>query len=79
MRRFERVPTIFSKNKKNITIFYLKITIFTAMKNRSILHRCVIVMLSLQMEEVPVQCVVVGEERRITETIYEYFSKLSEK
>ena len=35
-----RVPTIYvlSKNKKNITIFHLKISIFTAVKNCSILH-----------------------------------------
>ena len=32
------------KKKKNITIFHLKITIFTAVRNRSILHRHVIVM-----------------------------------
>ena len=40
------VPMIYvlSKNKKNITIFHLKIIIFTAMKNRRILHRHVIVL-----------------------------------
>ena len=34
MRRFLRVPTIYvlSKTKKNVRIFNLKITIFTAMK-----------------------------------------------
>ena len=40
MWRFKRVhvPTIYvlSNNKKNITIFHLKMTIFTAVKNRSI-------------------------------------------
>ena len=30
--------------KKNITIFHLKISIFTNMKNHSILHGCVFVM-----------------------------------
>ena len=34
-----------SKNKKKITIFCLKITIFTAVKNQSILYMRVIVML----------------------------------
>ena len=34
-----------SKNKNHLTILHLKITIFTAIKNRSILHRRVIVML----------------------------------
>ena len=32
-----------SKNKKNTTIFHLKITIFTAVKNHSVLHGRVIV------------------------------------
>ena len=32
-----------SKNKKNITFCHLKIIIFTAVKNRCILHGCVIV------------------------------------
>ena len=32
------------KNKKNIKTFNMKITIFTAFKNRSILHRHVCVM-----------------------------------
>ena len=46
VRRFLRVPTIFvlSKNKKNVAIFSLKITIFTAFKNRCILHGRVFVM-----------------------------------
>ena len=35
---------ILAKNKKNITIFHLKINIFTALKNRGILHRRVIVL-----------------------------------
>ena len=41
-----RVPTInvLSKNKKNITFFHLKIIIFTAVKNRCILHGRVFVM-----------------------------------
>ena len=30
---------VLSKCKKNITKFHLKITVFTAVKNRSILHR----------------------------------------
>ena len=40
------VPTIYvlSKNKKNITFFYQKNTIFTAVKNCRILHRHVCVM-----------------------------------
>ena len=38
---------VLSKYKKNITTFHLKITIFTAVKNRSILHRRVIVMFSI--------------------------------
>ena len=33
-----------SKNKKNITIFHLKISIFTAVENRSMLHGRVFVM-----------------------------------
>ena len=43
------MPTIYvlSKNKKNITIFHLKITIFTAFKNRCILHGRVFVMSSI--------------------------------
>ena len=46
MRRFERVPTtnVLSKNKKNITIFNLKIIFFTAVKNCIILHGRVFVM-----------------------------------
>ena len=42
------MPTIYvlSKNKKNITIFHLKIIIFTAVKNCSILHGHVFVMLT---------------------------------
>ena len=35
---------VLSKNNKNITILHLKITIFTAVKNCSILNRLVIVM-----------------------------------
>ena len=40
------VPTVydFSKNKKNITISYKKITIFSAIKNCSLLHRHVLIM-----------------------------------
>ena len=34
----------FEKKMENITIFHLTITIFTAVKNRSILHRRIIVM-----------------------------------
>ena len=39
------LPTIYvlSKNKKSISFFHLKIIIFTAMKNHSILHGHVIV------------------------------------
>ena len=46
MRRFLRVPTIYvlSKNKKIVKTFQLKIVIFTAVKNRCILHGCVFVM-----------------------------------
>ena len=46
LRRFQRVHTInvLSKNKKNITIFHLKIIFFTAVKNCSILHGRVFVM-----------------------------------
>ena len=38
LRQFYSVPTIYvlSKNKKNITIFHLKIIIFTAVKNHSL-------------------------------------------
>ena len=35
------------KKRKNITIFHLKITIFTSVKNHGILHGCVIVMLTV--------------------------------
>ena len=35
---------VFCKNKKIITFFLLKIIIFTALKNGSLLHMCVIVM-----------------------------------
>ena len=47
MTRFERVPTIYilSKNKENITIFHLKIIIFTAVKYYSILYGRVFVMI----------------------------------
>ena len=45
--RIASLPTIYvlSKNKKNVTFFHLKITIFTAVKYCSILHGhvCVIV------------------------------------
>ena len=34
----------FEQNKKNITVFHLKIVIFTAVKNRCILHGRVFVM-----------------------------------
>ena len=34
----------FEQNKKNITIFHLKVTILTALNNHSILHRHVCVM-----------------------------------
>ena len=34
---------VLSKNKKNVTVLHLKNTIFTAVKNRSILHRRVII------------------------------------
>ena len=33
---------VLSKNKKNITIFHLKITIFTAVKNHNVLHKHVL-------------------------------------
>ena len=48
LRRFLRLPTInvLSKNKKNITIFHLKIIFFTAVKNCSIFHGHVFVMSS---------------------------------
>ena len=36
--------SVLNKNKKNITNFHLKITIFLAVKNHSILHRQDIVM-----------------------------------
>ena len=47
LRRFYRIPTIYvlSKNKKNITIFHLKIIIFTAVKNCCILHGRVFVII----------------------------------
>ena len=35
---------VLSKNKKNVKIFHLKIIVFTAVKNRSILHKRIIVM-----------------------------------
>ena len=35
------------KIRQNITIFHLKTTIFTSMKNHGILHGCVIVMLTV--------------------------------
>ena len=38
---------VLSKNKKNFTVFHLKINILTVVKNRRILHRRVIVMLTL--------------------------------
>ena len=41
---------VLSKNKKNITIFYLKIIIFTALKYCSILHDPVFVMCLLSGE-----------------------------
>ena len=46
----------FEQKKKNITLFYLKITIFTAVKYRSILHGRVIVMVFV--------CVCVCERER---------------
>ena len=44
------VPTInaLSKNKKNVTFFRLKIIIFTALKNRSVLHGRVFLMSTLK-------------------------------
>ena len=49
LRQFKRVPTInvLSKNKKNITIFHLKIIFFTAVNDCIILHGRVFVMLSV--------------------------------
>ena len=46
------LPTIyvFSKNKKNITIFHLKVIIFMAVKSHGILHGCVFVMELLLMD-----------------------------
>ena len=46
LRRFLRAPTInvLSKNKKNITIFHLKIIIFTAVKSSWLMHGRVFVM-----------------------------------
>ena len=46
--RFSRVPTIYvlSKIMKIVKIFQLKIVIYTAIKNRCMLHRHVFVMLS---------------------------------
>ena len=46
LSRFQRVPTIYdlNKNKKSITIFHLKIMIFTAVKYCSLLPRRVFVM-----------------------------------
>ena len=48
VRTASRAPTInvLSKNKKNITFCHLKITIFTVMKYRRILHVHVFVMMS---------------------------------
>ena len=40
------------KHKKNITIFHLKITIFTAVKNLNILHGIVSVMESVMFNMV---------------------------
>ena len=53
MRRFSHVPTIYvlSKNKTKITIFQLKIIIFTAVKYRSILHGRVNEMIGPRHEE----------------------------
>ena len=46
LRRFQRVPKIYvlSKNKKNIKKNHRKISIFTAVKNRCLLHGRVFVM-----------------------------------
>ena len=46
MRRFLRVPTIYilSKNMKIVKQIQLKTVIFTAVKNRCILHGCVFVL-----------------------------------
>ena len=50
LRRFSRVPTIYvlSKSKKNITIFHLKIIIFTLVKYCCILHGRVCAMILLR-------------------------------
>ena len=49
----QRVPTIYvlRKNKKNITIFHLKIIILTAVKYSTISHGHVCVMLYIRMSE----------------------------
>ena len=49
VRTASRVPTFYvlSKNKKKVTFFHLKLQVFTAMKNCSILHGRVIVMSAL--------------------------------
>ena len=54
VRIASRVPIIYvlSKNKKNVTFFHLKITIFTAVKYCSILHGYVCVMYCLHAHKV---------------------------
>ena len=53
-RLWERVPIIyvFSKNKKNITIFHMKIIIFTVVKNLRIWHGHFCVILCRWVQEV---------------------------
>ena len=63
MRRFLHVPTIYvlSKNMKIVQKIQLKIVIFTAMKNRCILHGRVFVMLVQQLaRRLGLECRVFG-------------------
>ena len=54
LRIFPNLQYLLSKNKKDVTIFHLKITIFRAVKKHSILNRHVIIMAELWS---PSECV----------------------
>ena len=63
---FALTINVLSKNKKNITCFHLKIVIFTALKNLSIVHRRVFVMTRARAESFSFRLIVYQSSCRLS-------------
>ena len=75
-----RTPTInvLSKNKKNITIFHLKIIVFTAVKNCSILHGRIFVMI-IFLQKLKTGCSHSNGKKNVAKYFNEFKSRMLHK